>query len=125
MKNYLKFIILATFTFILFSCSDDEPSSAYYVKYEASVKSVYIGDNIKYTVKTENGFKTYTSGKSYSQTFGPVKKGFNAKITADARDWNIADCEVKIYVCRGEEPFALKSSNSGGKLVSTSYTIDY
>lgn len=109
--------------------NNDEPTSSsfeeYYVKYEADVKSVYIGNNIKYTVYTDTGVQTFTSGKTFSQTFGPVKKDFEASITADANSWEIADCNVRIYVCRGNEPFALKANKSGGKAVTVSYIIDY
>lgn len=97
----------------------------YYIKYEATVNSIYTGNNIKYIVNTDKGFQTFTNGKSFSQTFGPVKKGFHAKITADASSWYQADCDVKIYVCRGSEPFSLKAHNSGGKKVYVTYLIDY
>lgn len=135
MKAYLKYFLLSTITLILWSCSEesrDEPEIAdptpvaeYYVKYEAAVTSVYLGNNIIYTVRTDKGSQTFTSGKSFSQTFGPVEKGFIATFTADASHWFQADCEVRIYVCRGSEPFALKAYASGGMMASTSYKIDY
>lgn len=130
MSKYIKCLLFISLTLVLWSCGDDNepnnPSSnaEYYVKYEATVSSNKIGD-IKYTVITETGPKTFTSGKSFSQTFGPFKKGFNASIFADASSLYSVSCNVRIYVCRGNEPFALKANNSGGKQVSASYVIDY
>lgn len=131
MKSYYKFILLILLSIITNGCVEDkdEPNNdvEYYVKYEADVRNSYAGsgNDIKYTVNTDNGSKTFANGSSYSQVFGPVKKGFNAYITVDARRWSNARCNVKISVCRGNEPFALKASNSGGQTASTSYTIDY
>lgn len=135
MKNYLKYLFIPL-SLILWGCGTDEiteeepqPQSPsvemeYYVKYEATVTSIYIGD-INYTVNTDKGSKTFTSGPSFSQTFGPVKKGFHATLRADAGSLYNASCDVRIYVCRGNEPFAFKANNSGGKIVYTSYIIDY
>lgn len=136
MNNYLKHLFIPL-SIILCSCgtdngNEDEPqipsqssNMAYYVKYEASVNSGYIG-NIEYSVKTDDGVKTFTSSnKSFSLTVGPVKKGFNATCKVNASSLHQADCIVWIYVCRGNEPFAFKTNNFGGKTVSTSYTIDY
>ncbi|MDE6338990.1 MAG: hypothetical protein K2K97_04285 [Muribaculaceae bacterium] len=132
MKIHLKNIHLTTILLLMVGCSGntDEPKSSaenteYYVKYEAVVTSRYITNNISYTVAAENQNKTFQSGKTFSETFGPVRKGFKASITANATNLSIADCSVSIYVSRGSEPFALKANKSGGRLVSTSYTIDY
>ena len=133
MIKYLKYVFLIPFLISLCGCDDDKegdpeyPSSGseYYVKYEGTVKTPYITNDIKYSVVTENGSITFTSGTSFSQTFGPVKKGFLAGITADATNIGNAQCEVRIYVCRGSEPFALKATDSGGKYVTAVYTIDY
>lgn len=128
-----RYMALAGLSIILMGCSnskEDEPSSPsleteYYVKYEASVNSVYLTNSISYTVAVNNQFKTFKSGKSFTETFGPFKKGFEATITVDASILSIADCDARIYVSRVNEPFVLKAYNSGGKIVSTSYTIDY
>ena len=116
----------------LIGCSEEpeynntsEPEKEYYVKYEATVTSVYLTNNITYTVNTERGIQTFKSGKSFSQTFGPFEKGFKASINVDATNLDQASTDAKIYVCRGSEPFALKANNTGGKQVSISYTIDY
>lgn len=131
MRRYIN-LVLAVIGIILMGCSNskEEPSNSlveteYYVKYEAVVKSVYSTNNISYTVALDNQIQTFKSGKSFSETFGPFKKGFEASITADASNLSSADCDVRIYVSRANEPFALKANKSGGKLVSASYTIDY
>ena len=79
------------------------------------------------TVSTDKGSETITTSKqrSWTQTYGPVSKGFRASITAKG-GW----ATVNIYVCKGNEPFALKkskSNNVGNSNTSTSasYTIDY
>ena len=74
-------------------------------------------DSTVYYVKYE--------AKGATQTYGPVSKGFRASITAKG-GW----ATVNIYVCKGDEPFALKkskSNNVGNSNTSTSasYTIDY
>ncbi len=104
---------------------DDSYSSDYYVKYEASVSSSNYGKTVEYTVETDIGRKTFVGGKTFEQTFGPVKKGFKASVRADAGNYYGAECNVKIYVCRGNEPFALKANQSGSTNVAVSYTIDY
>lgn len=133
MANPLKFVLFIFLSLILCNCQDKNetepiiptPNDDYYVKYEADITSVYIGNSIKYTVTTENGKQTFVSGKTFTQTFGPVKEGFVASITADASGWEQAYCYVKIYVSRNNEPFALKANNSSSKMSSASYTIDY
>ena len=132
MRIYIN-LVFAVISIFLMGCSnskEDEPSNSlveteYYVKYEATVKSAYSTNNISYTVATDNQIQTFKSGKSFTETFGPFKKGFEAYITADARNLYSANCDVRIYISRGNEPFALKANKSGGKLVSTSYKIDY
>ena len=133
MGTFIKYFILTFFAFAFIGCSqtkEDEPNDSpmqneYYVKYEATVNSSYFTNNISYTVAIDNQAKTFKSGKSFSETFGPFKKGFKASITADASFLSIAECNVRIYVSRGGEPFTLKASNSGGKRVTAFYTINY
>lgn len=133
MRKSLIFVLFCSLCFIFWSCgndNEDEPnnntSNEYYVKYEASITSKYKG-TINYTVNTENGKTKFSSGNSFSQTFGPVRKGFHASITSDASDlYSVSMNAVKIYVCRGSEPFSLKATNSSSEdIVSTSYTIDF
>lgn len=137
MSTYLKLAIVFL-VFALSGCvknNEDEPDNpsstpssdveyAYYVKYESAVSSIYIGE-IFYTVNTDKGVQTFQSDKIFSEVFGPVKKGFKATIRADASRLHVANSEVRIYVCRGNEPFALKACKSGDKAVSVTYTIDF
>lgn len=130
--KHLKYLLLFSLSFIVFGCggdNDDEPNTPgsvaeYYVKYEASIVS-YRNGTVKYTVNTETGEKIFSSGKSFSQTFGPVEKGFHASIKVDAKNVVGASSNIRIYVCRGNEPFALKANKSGESTVSASYTIDF
>lgn len=127
MKKYLKYLLFITFTTILWGCGgDDEPDNnadaEYYVKYEAVVSSFYTG-TVTYNVTTEKGIQKFESGKSFSQTFGPLKKGFNTMITANTQNLFRADCNLRIYIARGTEPFALKANITGSGVVTAKYTI--
>lgn len=134
MRKSLKCLLLLSLSFILWGCGndDDEPndpsSGEYYVKYEASITDPYGSSGkktSKYTVNTENGKETFNSGRSFSQTFGPVKKGFHAFIKSEC-DFVTTNNNVRIYVCKGSEPFSLKANKSSKEnTVSTSYTIDF
>lgn len=133
MFKYIKYLPIILLTTIFCSCGDDnegdEPlapttNAEYYVKYEASVSSLHSG-NVNYSVNTDDGELSFISGKSFSQTFGPVSKGFNASITVNASGLYHANCDVNIYVCRGSEPFALKAHDLGVNTTTVSYTIDY
>lgn len=127
MKRYLFTIITLLFVLCLSSCSKE--SAIYYVKYEVQISSVYAAADCAYTVTTENGTQTInTRAKSWSETFGPVKKGFEASINArtDFKGY----ITINIYVCRGEEPFTIKAQYASPNYTNsvsgfTSYTIDY
>ena len=111
MKRRL-FIIICT-TIILFGFTGCFTETAnYYVKYEAQISSVHYGADAKYVVSTESGSTTITTrSKTWTETFGPVKKGFTASISGEAEyDGTMT---LNIYVCRGEEPFVLKASQTG------------
>ncbi len=69
MRKYLTVILLFSLSITLCGCgkdnnNDDELMSKaeYYVKYEASVSSIHVG-NIKYTVRTENGLQIFNTGE--------------------------------------------------------------
>ena len=63
----------------LSSCITEEAN--YYVKYEATITSIYYGAEVNYVVTTENGTQTITTdSKILSEVFGPVQKGFTASI---------------------------------------------
>lgn len=122
-------VLLTLLTFS--SCTNDEPSPSntqqgtetdanYYVKYTALAYGGVGYENARIesvTVETETGSKTIEPNvKSWEETYGPVSKGFKAKIQATG-----ASKTVRIYVCRGEEPFVIKGEGSS----SASYTIDF
>ena len=122
-------VLLTLLTFS--SCTNEEPSPSntqhgtetdanYYVKYTALAYGGVGYENARIesvTVETETGSKTIEPNvKSWEETYGPVSKGFKAKIQATG-----ASKTVRIYVCRGEEPFVIKAEGSS----STSYTIDF
>ena len=129
--SFLLETLLLSFCIISFaSCDKDdsersEDSTVYYVKYEAKGAMKYNVESI--TVLTGKGSETIATSKqrSWSQTYGPVSKGFRTNITARG-GWPT----VYIYVCKGDEPFTLKeskSNNVGSSNTSTSasYTIDF
>lgn len=122
-------VLLTLLTFS--SCTNEEPSPSntqqgtetganYYVKYTALAYGGVGYENARIesvTVETETGSKTIEPNvKSWEETYGPVSKGFKAKIQATG-----ASKTVRIYVCRGEEPFVIKGEGSS----SASYTIDF
>lgn len=122
-------VLLTLLTFS--SCTNEEPSPSnaqqgtetdanYYVKYTALAYGGVGYENARIEsviVETETGSKTIEPNvKSWEETYGPVSKGFKAKIQATG-----ASKTVRIYVCRGEEPFVIKAEGSS----STSYTIDF
>lgn len=125
-------LLSALLTLLAFSsCTNEEPSPSntqqgtetdanYYVKYTALAYGGIGYENARIesvTVETETGSKTIEPNvKSWEETYGPVSKGFKAKIQATG-----ASKTVRIYVCRGEEPFVIKAEGSS----STSYTIDF
>ena len=114
-----------------FSCEEED----YYIKYESKITSKYIGGATTYVVNTESGSKTISSSSlSWSETFGPVKKGFNARIYGESNIYGTMT--LTIHVCRGDDPFSIKATNSAtGDYVnfgapdctkaSVSYTIDF
>ena len=92
MKTYsLLGILLYFFCAVSFiSCDKDdsersEDSTVYYVKYEAKGAMKYNIESV--TVSTDKGSETITTSKqrSWTQTYGPVSKGFRASITAKRR----------------------------------------
>jgi hypothetical protein len=72
------------------------------------------------TLNTESGVQSIeNSTKFFSETFGPVSKGFNTSISATTNYPTIMN--TAIYVCKGNEPFVLKAT--GG--MEAEYVIDF
>ena len=90
-----------------------ESKDEYYIRYTcrtggnaySTVTMRYIEANGQWVTKTGK----YTTG--VTQTIGPVKKGFTAKMSSDVKT-NTIEC------CKNNGPFMLKSENG-------SYTIDF
>ena len=124
MKKVLSFIsVVSVLMCLLTGCSKND--DLYYVKYELIVTGSY-AVNTQITLNTEKGEQSFKSGYEFSETFGPVEKGFMAKIMVSG-DRNLS-ANVRIYVCRGDEPFVLKATNtftldSYGKVMT--YKIDF
>ena len=135
----ISFCILTIILFpLLMSCNKEEnidfntlPENTehinYYIKYEALCNSKYFGNVMKISVKTESGTHAFEGGRSFSQTFGPVHKGFNCKIDCfdTSHSSSYSEVIVNIYVCKEKEPFTLKKTASGTGKSSASYTINF
>jgi len=100
--------------------NETEAKDSYYVRYEIQGAGTYNYFS-NWAVTTPQG--KYTSSgyqvKSWTQTYGPINKGF--KCDAQVYDGN---CTIEIYVSRNQEPFALKVTKTGSSS-SASYTIDF
>lgn len=122
-----RLLVIASLVFVsvsLFSCEKVDSDSNkvteentdtpnYYVKYQFSCGNKY---SLRFTVETDTGPKSFSGVYSgWSETYGPVSKGFHARISV------ATGVNVKIYVCRGQEPFVLKASGDG----DASYIIDF
>ena len=125
MKKLLLLFAIAV-TILMTGCTKDDEQQTptgndvrYYVRYEvsASASSLYTF-SMYVNVNTEKGSQSFrTSSKLFSETFGPVSKGFSTKVSASGN----ATFLTSIYVCRGEEPFVLKATGTS----SAEYTIDF
>ena len=89
-------------------------------------------EKLKIEISTEKGIRNFNMVSSnFSEIFGPVEKGFTASINAYLASQSTAkEFTIRIYVCKGNEPFALKAynystENSNSIPLSAIYTIDY
>lgn len=98
--------------------SSKNESADYYVKYTASCNYPNILESV--AVSTTKGTERFNlhGKRSWEQTYGPVKKGFNANISV-----NGYNCTIEINVAKNYEPFALKSS--GRSTNKSSESISY
>lgn len=109
----------------LSSCKKDTEemsvSDDYYVKYivKCSQGRWYVS---KFSVNTDKGTVSFNDYKStyWTQTYGPVKKGFTASATAQS-----PFPTIEIYVSKNQGAFALKATKTGSTQVSKSYSIDF
>jgi len=119
MKKHLVLLLALAATLMMASCTKEKAN--YYVKYEVKAYGTNHTGTMTLNVNTENGMQRITSSsKVFSETFGPVSKGFNASINASVNYptyWS-----TNIYVSKGEEPFVLKASTSTS---GAKYVIDF
>ncbi len=126
MSKILKITtVFLTIFFALSSCKKDEtatPNDNYYVKYSITAPGPY-GRFSNWTVFTPEGQYSNNSGyqvSSWNQTYGPVKKGFYCKVQIG--NYQGGTPTIEIHVSKNQEPFALKTTNTGS---SASYTINF
>lgn len=131
MSKVLKITtVFLTIFFALSSCEKDETETAtpndnyndnYYVNYIIKAPGPY-GRFSNWTASTPDG--TYSNNgyqvRSWNQTYGPVKKGFNCRVQIG--DFQGGTPTIEIHVSKNQEPFALKTTKTGN---SASYTIDF
>ena len=130
MNIFLKISTVFLVIFIaLSSCKKQETITTtndnYFVKYTIIGNGTYIYFS-DFSVNSDQGNKSFSGYqyKSWNQTYGPVKKGFNASVAVES-----SLVTVEIYVAKNGGQFALKATKSGGNSstsnISQSYTIDY
>jgi len=125
----ITLIIISVLTIFTFSSCNKEDvanngtgsNDNYYVKYVIKGNGTY-GRFSNWTVTTPQG-KYANSGTQVSywtQTYGPVSKGFKC----DVQIGNYIDAAptIEIHVAKNQEPFALKEIKTGN---SAMYTIDF
>lgn len=128
MKRILN-IFLCAFPLLL-GCDKDsgKEMADYYVRYEYSLTASSPMGGVQYnnktiSINTDLGVIDVTTfSNTYSETIGPVSKGFNASIKVQYNGNSGGTTNLKIYVARGTEPFALKASTNN---TTASYTIDF
>jgi len=120
----LLFIASIIVLSLCFLTGCDKPSNRYYIKYEVTINGMENGET-HVTVNTENGEQSFVTPREFSETFGPVKRNFVAKISAYNTALYGATINVRIYACKGEEAFVLKASASNNGKAEAEYRIDF
>jgi len=120
MERFWRFVFVSCLAIFGSACSKDDentgndvesPASIYYVKYEASNPRYYLSS---VCVTTEKGTQNFSvRNRSWTQTFGPVSKGFRASISVGVNMYTT----LQIYVSKDNGPFVYKGSSS--------YVIDF
>lgn len=122
----ITLILISVISIIsFFSCSKDNTekvvNDSYYLKYVIKGNGTY-GHFSNWTATTPQGIYS-NSGyqvRSWSQTYGPIFKGFQCAVQIN--DYISGAPNIEIYVSKNEEPFVLKVIKSGK---SASYSIDF
>jgi hypothetical protein len=121
--------LMITSAFTIFTSSsckkedleNSETNDSYYVKYVIIGNGTY-GRFSNWTVTapqglyTNNGYQT----RSWSQTYGPVTKGFKCEVKIG--DYIGGAPTIEIHVAKNAEPFALKISKTGS---SALYNVNF
>ena len=122
----ITLIIISALAICTFSSCDDDDNNApvtndsYYVKYVIKGNSTY-GRFSNWTVTTPQGNYTNsgTQVSFWTQTYGPVDKGFICSVQIG--DYIDGAPTIEIHVAKNQEPFASKVNKTGS---SASYTIN-
>ncbi len=95
---------------------DNTSDDNYYVRYEITGDGPY-GYFSNWSVTTPGSMYTKSGyqTRSWSQTYGPVSKGFTCSVSVES-----GSPTIKILISKNDEPFALKVSTTGS---SASYTV--
>lgn len=128
---------------INFGCEKEVPNSnvdnnttnnitdEYYVKYVVTSSSIYSVSRTAQINSENNSKSSYTFNNSpWEVTIGPVKKGFNASLSANFNTSQVLAktyINVEIQVSKNNAPFALKASNNSTEVrnsASTNYTLN-
>ena len=137
MKRYLILLMWMSSAF-MFSCSksddtkpedtnpnNDETKDFYYIRYNASVSTNHIPTTY-ITVNTDFGINEFEVCKTFEEVFGPVSKGFTAKIDVVSKYAGWSETTASIHVSKNNGPFALKAHKSvNGSTIDLSYKIDF
>ena len=120
MERFWRLVLISCLAIFGSACSKDDentgsdverPAAIYYVKYAASHPFYYLES---VCVTTEKGPQNFTvRNNSWTQTFGPVSKGFRASISVSGR----SGYTLQIYDSKDNGPFVYKGSSS--------YVIDF
>lgn len=121
----LCLILIISLAFLtITSCNKDDSSTAsndnYYYKYVITGNGTY-GRFSNWTATTPQGVYSNNGIQvtGWTQTYGPVSKGFLCKVQIGSFIW--AAPTIDILVSKNQEPFALKVSQNGN---SASYIIN-
>ena len=129
--------VLVIFTLLLtFTACDNgngKDNDTYYVKYETSMTSIYIIKKSYIKISTENGIKNIETSPAFSETFGPVSKGFLASLETylDVSSSLVqTSVTARIYISKNSEPFVLKAFDTSACPMSNNpikinYKIDF
>ena len=132
--------LIVTFGIVNFGCNKENDKNnennnvvedEYYVKYIVKSSTMYSLTRTARINSENNANRSFTFNNStWEVTIGPVKKGFNASISASYNTSQVLAktyIDVEIQVSKNNAPFALKASNVSTQVrnsASTGYTIN-